>query len=360
MKARLFVVNEDTIKDTIKKKEVSIFVPQPKEGSMWNKTIIDIMGDLFQIELGDYVFLWESSSNNKNRIHGVYRIVSKPFYQYEAGKNDPFRIKIEKAYEFEKPIDEYDVINNPTIKNELWTIIGKKVAGKSRGTTPLTNREMEFLIQSLINQNSGRYNFIPYGGEVLVENELDIDFTNEYTNDIPASLEEFDINQVKHKDGKEVHFEKSLEVIMNYLFREKNNDKLGEIDINADNVVWYANYLPYGLERSEIDYMVIESQDGQNNTRIDVIEFMKGKIDESHIERCLLYSKWVKDSMGKGNNIVRPILICGPTSRLTGTTKVILDLKEFIRKSEIEADVRDLDIYTYEMKNDTICFVRIK
>lgn len=359
MKARLFVVNENTIVTTINNNEVSIMVPEP-QGAMWNKTIIDIMSDLFQVEVGDYIFLWESSDNNKNRIHGVYRAISKPFYKIEKGKNDPFKIKIERAYLFEKPIDEYDVINNPNMKNELWTIIGKKVAGKSRGTTPLTNREMEFLIQSLIDKNGVEYKFIEESKEINVKNELTIDLNNNYVGDIPKSLEQFDVNQIKHRDGVEVHFEKSLEAIMNYLFREKVSDVLAELDINVDNVFWFGNYLPYGIERSEIDYMIMETKDGQVNTKIDVVEFMKGKIDESHIERSLLYSRWVKDSIGKGNNIVRPILICGPTSKLTGKNSKIKKLNKCIRDCEKEAQVHPLDIYTYSIGNGTISFTKLE
>ena len=40
------------------------------------------------------------------------------------------------------------------------------------------------------------------------------------------------------------------------------------------------------------------------------IELQKGKIDDDHIQRCLLYSKWVNETLAIGSNIVQPILIC--------------------------------------------------
>lgn len=86
MKARLFVVNEDTIKKTLDKMVISTIVPKPiddknKKKKMWNKTIIDIISDFMQLEIGDYIFLWESCSDVKSRIYGVFRIISKPYYE---------------------------------------------------------------------------------------------------------------------------------------------------------------------------------------------------------------------------------------------------------------------------------------
>ena len=47
MKARLFVVNKDTIINTLDSMEVSVFVPEPKGKLRWYKTLTDIISDLF-------------------------------------------------------------------------------------------------------------------------------------------------------------------------------------------------------------------------------------------------------------------------------------------------------------------------
>ncbi len=137
-KGRLFVVNGETLQDTIQNNVVSISTPKVV-GQQWLKTIADIMADMLQVEIGDYIFLWETRSNNqKSRIHGVYRAISAPYYEVSSPNDSyPFKIKIEKAYDFNNPLDEYDILNCPYIKTPLWTITGKKVAGKSRGTSPL-------------------------------------------------------------------------------------------------------------------------------------------------------------------------------------------------------------------------------
>lgn len=56
MKARLFVVNKDTIINTLDSMEVSVFVPEPKGKLRWYKTLTDIISDLMQVEIGDYIF----------------------------------------------------------------------------------------------------------------------------------------------------------------------------------------------------------------------------------------------------------------------------------------------------------------
>ena len=128
----MFVVNEETYNSTIRTNIASVFVPD-SFGAQWVKTIADLMADMLQIEIGDYIFLWETgSATRKNRIHGVFRAISAPYFeQTNPREKNLFKIKIERAYTFEEALDEYDLLNCPFIKEPLWTIIGKKVAGKS-------------------------------------------------------------------------------------------------------------------------------------------------------------------------------------------------------------------------------------
>ena len=50
LEARLFVVNEETMKKTLDTMEVSVMIPEP-EGRLWNKTVLDIVCDLMQIDI---------------------------------------------------------------------------------------------------------------------------------------------------------------------------------------------------------------------------------------------------------------------------------------------------------------------
>ena len=313
MKGRMFVVNEETLISTKNTLIASIITPQPT-GVQWLKTISDIMADMLQIEIGDYIFLWETRSNTqKSRIHGVYRAISKPFYKCDnSDDNAPFKIHIEKAYDFEFPLDEYDVLNCPYIKNPLWTIIGKKVAGKSRGTSPLSQDEIKALITLLIDKNPN-YTFYNFNDEncIPVTNELKINLSNRGNNANPSNLSALIPNNLNFLNNSgDVHYEKIIETLFNQELSNKNKAFFSQLGINVDKVIWFSNYLPYSIEQSEMDYVIIESDDKFSYSKIFVLEFMKGRIDDSHIIRNIMYSKWVNDTIALGTKIVQPILIC--------------------------------------------------
>lgn len=362
MKSRLFVVNEQTLNTTINTGIASIFVPD-LIGQQWLKTISDLMADMLQIEIGDYIFLWETrNENNKSRIHGVYRAISKPFYRCDSADDKaPFKIYIEKAYDFLNPIDEYDVLNNPNIKNDLWTIVGKKVAGKSRGTTPLSLKEANYLI-TLLNGLNPNSTYIPWNPErtVNVENPLRVVLLSCGENN-PCPLNELNPNLLHFfNDEGNVLYEKILETIFNQEMTSRNKDFFKPLGINTDKVIWYSNYLPYSIEQSEMDYVIIESEDGVNYSKIYVVELMKEELDSSHIHRCLLYSKWVNETLCLGSNIVTPIIVCrrsvdfinGEPKKQRADKLAKQDL--LIRETEKLYATKSLNIYTYDFSNNPV------
>lgn len=358
MKGRMFVVNSDTIQTTLNTQIASIITPD-LQGDQWVKTLADIMADMLQIEIGDYIFLWETSGNGqKSRIYGVYRAISKPYYECtSANDNAPFKIHIEKAYDFEKPLDEYDVLNCPYIKNEMWTIIGKKVAGKSRGTSPLSPTEIKNLITLLIGKNK-TYQFYDFNPAhvVSVARPLKIDYAKTGIPAKPTSLSSIHPNDISYINNGNVHYEKILETLLNQEMSDRNAALFSQIGIDVDKVVWYSNYLPYSIEQSEMDYVVLQSDDGMCINKIFVIELQKGKIDEDHIQRCLLYSKWVNETLAIGANVVQPILICfNSYDFISGETHTVKKrcaerLETAINDSVREYSVNDLQVYTYSFE----------
>ncbi len=363
MKSRLFVVNEDTLASTIASNIASIFVPA-LTGAQWVKTVADLMADMLQIEIGDYIFLWETrSGSQKSRIHGVYRAISKPYYQcLTPADNAPLKIHIEKAFDFINPVDEYDVLNNPYIKSDLWTIIGKKVAGKSRGTTPLSQKETDYLI-TLLNGLNPNATFIPWNPlrVVTVPNPLAVTYLSTGVNTPPPTLNAFNPNALHLFDSSgNVVYEKVLETIFNQEMTNRNGAFFSPLGIDTSKVIWYSNYLPYSVEQSEMDYVVIESEDGIHFSKVFVIELMKTGLDNSHIHRCLLYSKWVNETLCLGSNIVTPIIVCrdsvdfisGETNKRKQT--VLNKTNRLIISTEQLYATKSLEIYTYNFSNNPI------
>ncbi len=359
-KGRLFVVDSESLEMTIKTNVVSIKTPEPT-GKQWLKTVADIMADMLQIEIGDYIFLWKTGSNyQKSRIYGVYRAISEPYYKMNTA-NDlfPFKIKIEQAYIFNNPLVEYDLLNCPYIKTTMWTVLGKKVAGKSRGTSPLSPDEVGKIITLLIGRNP-EYKFIEPSEErvVKVEEPLRIDYSNIGSNRQPESLIELYPNRLNFfKSNYEIYYEKILETVFNQELTRKNDKLFKQIGVNVEKIIWYSNYLPYSIEQSEMDYLMIESEDGYNPSHYYLLEFMKNKIDESHIRRCLMYSKWIDNTLALGEKITTPIIICQKCPDFNSANKKVKELNDIISEYEHEYNTKELKVYIYSFSADGPQFV---
>lgn len=369
MKSRLFVVNSETLKKTKETNIASIIMPSPT-GTQWIKTLADIMSDMLQIEIGDYIFLWETRNDNqKSRIHGVYRAISKPYYLCLSSKdNAPFKIHIEKAYDFEIPVDEYDVLNNPYIKTYLWTIIGKKVAGKSRGTSPLSIDETKYLITLLIGKNPN-YSFIEANSErnISVQNSVKVSYELSGPTPRPKNRGKIKPTEIAFFDNKyNVKYEKVLETIFNQELANRNSTFFEQLGIDVNKVSWYCNYLPYSIEQSEMDYVILESEDGENTSKAYVIEFIKTTIDENHIHRTLMYSKWINDTLAIGCSITQPIIVCKSSVDFINGEKAVTKkqkidkLTPIITRYENEYNVKPLQIYVYNFKEKTPEFLKKK
>lgn len=373
-KARIFVVDEETKKNTVEKMELSIYTPSPlkntsvddekaEQKKQWIKTIADIAADMLQVEKGDYIFLWKTKTGTaKSEIYGVYRAISSPYYKLDTPDDKyPFKLRIEKAYDFRDPITEYDVLNNPFSKNALWNIVGKKVADKPRASSPLTFIEVQHLIELLIGKN-GDSPFVPCDSQryINVDNPLCIDLSRTGTNSDVKSLADVNPNDLSYvsKDNN-VLYEKVLETVFNQEMSRRNKKFFAPLGINVDEVVWYSNYLPYSIEQSEMDYLIMTSLDGLAINKIFLIEFQKSRIDESHIQRTLIYTKWINETLALGESIAQPILICfNCPDLLNCDNQRKQDLEKMISLNEEECKTKKMQVYTYSIENGQMKFER--
>ena len=344
MKGRIFVVDNDFINELNEKMCIEIKIPSPND-KQWFKTITDILSDAFQLQLGDYVFFWQKKENNKDTyIRGLYKVSSNVFYE-----DNVFKIKIKEIYHFDNPITEYDILNDPYNKFNLWNIVGKKIAGKSRASSPLTDYEIEFLTQKLIDKNP-HYTFNSNYKEILddIPNEIIINLNNTQTNIAPASLKKFNPNTVSYlNEDNTIKYEKFFELLLNWKFKDKDHSFFKSLDITLKNVIWYANYLPYTIGRKEIDYLILEAQDKKIVNQFDLIEFKKGSIDKDHIERCLIYADWLNNNLGKGAKLTQPIILCETQNKNTLKT-----IREALAETNLENPNKPLKVYTIQYKEN--------
>ncbi len=349
MKGRIFVVEHDFIEKITDNMEIKAQLPPIKEKKSSGKetlsvqSLTSLIADMYQLQLGDYVFFWETKGNNPDSyIWGVYRIISYPFIDYD--EPEYIKVKIELAYSFKNPITEYNILNDPYNKIELWNIVGKKVAGKSRATTPLSPYETEFLIQKLINENPDYKFYKSHTKKIKVSNEIKINF-KKYINKEISNYSHLNYNSISYiNPNGTVKYEKFMELLFNMIIRDNNKSALSKLNINLDNIFWYANYLPYSIDKSEIDYLIMESSDNINIDKINLLEFQRGELNENHINKALLYSKWINSKLAKGSNLTKPIIIC----------EKFADLETIILKKEKLYNIRPLEIYTINLKDGII------
>ncbi|WP_288221544.1 EVE domain-containing protein [uncultured Clostridium sp.] len=371
MKGRLLIVDDETLKVVKNDLIWGAKIPDKlNEYKTWQKTIIDIIGDMLNICPGDYVVLWKKATRiEENVFIGIYRVISLPYidttplsFELEEGETItkyPYRVALEIAYNFINSITEYEFINDINIKNDIWTVIGKKVKGNSRASIPMTKEIISIFIKKFINNNSEwSFNESNIERYMYPENSISLDLSNKYyINSTAETLEKsvllenylnsFSLEYIPlvDKNGERCKYELGLYAIFNEEITKGilNNEIpliLNNIIDNNEKIEWYANYLPYGLEGREIDYMISTSIDGENTSKVILIEFMKDNLDKDHIDRAILYSKWVNKVICKDSNLVETVLI---------SNKVNTDFKEYCEKLKIDNNIRKISTFSYKI-----------
>ena len=389
MKSRIFVVNEETLEEAKRTGVAKIKIPfdeekDKKTGHVYKvphkyfvNSVNSMMADMLQIQKGDYVFFWceKKKPYSKSTISGVYRVISEPYFKFDDNDDDaPFKVMIEEAYHFERPISEYDVLNSPSVKTPLWNMVGKKTSGKSRGSIQITPAEASVLLSMLIDKNPN-YNFykedeahfinlptdLPSGEHIPAQ--LSIDLTRhgkKQDNPETDRLFDYDIYSFVHLDGKnKLYCEKTLEGLFNQEIKNKNSIFFERLPFDVNKIIWFGNYLPYSLDRTEMDYLIICSDDGINPSHAYVIEFKRGdinKIDEdTHFYRAMLYSKWVNENLFNGSSITTPIVICEkcPNFNQPANDKeeTVVEFYENLENDFEEYNVLPVKIYTVDFSH---------
>lgn len=307
-----------------------------------------------------------SKQTGESKFYGIYRAISdayideEKFEFEEQGKSEyPFRIKLEKAYDFKEPINEYDLINDPNIKNDIWTIIGKKVRakGKGRASTPITDEIISIFIKKFIDLNEN-WRFIEYSGEnIEVSNKIEFRLTKKEITE--KFIENYNIEaiQLLDNDERKVRFELVLYGLFNqYINNELNGnnetDILEKLGIKGKCIKWYANYLPYGIEGTEIDFMISISEDGENTSEIKVIEFQRKEIDKDHLKRVCKYTNWVNKVLCKDSNIASAVLI-GYDGKMKVKAEEIKEMKRIY-------NIKKMDVFSYFVEDEKLELKKIR
>lgn len=164
-----------------------------------------------------------------------------------------------------------------------------------------------------------------------------------------------DLIKFTSEDGKDIRCEKVLEGVFNQYISDKLTGNIVENSIdkiiyNNSSIKWYFNYLPYGLEGTEIDYMMALSADGVNISTILVLEFMKGCLDLDHIKRAFIYSKWVNTALCDNSRLAEPIVISNKTPKGDKLEEIVKNINIY----KVKYGINKFRLFNYKVENNVL------
>jgi hypothetical protein len=280
------IVNSDTLENVKNTGYVSIIAS--KDGDFLLKTISDQFADLLNVKKGDKIFFW-LIANKKLKTQNL------GFVGYAVANGNAIFVKNDE-FPYKIPISEINTYSNPLSEREalslnrekkLWNIIGKKSLGRGRGLLHQTPFEDDILLNLLKNKSGepekNKITSIPYeccqieillGKSSLTKGEFNKDNDNKL-------IKNWDINTFPFISENIFAYEKTLEAYLIQKLRDNDMNFLNilrsKIGCNRWEIVWFGNYLAYGVMGGNIDLVIILKLG--NKFKVLVIELKNEKLN---------------------------------------------------------------------------------
>ncbi|OYD16911.1 hypothetical protein CH333_02375 [candidate division WOR-3 bacterium JGI_Cruoil_03_44_89] len=257
------------------------------------KPYFGMIGDILGTRIGDAVFLYERQAG----FHGIYKIVSKPFFDPTpigcVGETWPIRVKIECLNYFPEPVPEDYLFSTKEYESKFWGWFYRKIQGP-RGINTINPEATEALIELLVKINGNAMNkpsqISSYSSKNMVEIKLPLD-----------------------RNGK-VYLEDILRAWLITNIDDTNRKDLREIFGPAEDLEWFANNVPYHVTRKNIDILCyhknIKYTGFPLRYKFSVVELKRDTAGDKDVSQVIEYSKWVAGRLaGSEIETVQPILI---------------------------------------------------
>lgn len=277
------------------------------------KTVADLFADSLTTRAGDLIFPWIIGSKNSANLgfKYVFKVADKPYFV----RGDEYPIKIplkEVGEEYDIPLSEAEALDLWDGK-PLWNIIGKKSLGRGRSLSHQTKMEDNKLIEMLKRKNNGNnakiisLNKYSGGGMPITINPSQVGVANFQTalsSFRPEDrLKNIQLNNIPWQREGVFTEEKVLEAwLMENIDKPICNNLRQIIMPSGQHIDWFGNYLPYGVQGSNIDVVVSHS----NGTHtVSVIELKVGRLNSNEIidtsKQVDRYSLFIKKAFGAFN-----------------------------------------------------------
>jgi len=257
------------------------------------KPFFKMIGDIFGTRLGDIVFLYEREFG----FHGVYRVVSEPFFDPTpiscVGETWPIRIEIECLNYFPRPVPEDYLFSTKEYESKFWGWFYRKIQG-ARSTNTINPEATEALMELLVKINGNAINkpvnVKPYPSKNRTKIWLPL-----------------------AQNGK-VQLEDILRTWLISNIDDPKRTDLREIFGPTEDLEWFANNVPYHVTRKNIDILCYHKNIKYTGLplryRFSIVELKRDTANPESIAQVIEYSKWVSGRVAESEiETVQPIVI---------------------------------------------------
>jgi len=320
-------------------------------GEKWYKTLADLFSDVLSTREGDLVFFqltdkdprpendnsnipksdyeekyWdlldpegrEIEGDSDNGFIGLFKITGSPFFDKrkikvtdEAVVEDsiPIRVPIEPIRFYPVPVTEDRAFNLEPGDSELWNPKFRKALWNPKSLTSISPNESKLLTDLIYKNNDFSHNLESKSYPGDDSNKISINKRLDQTAEgcKPDTIQDVSLDDIPFVSGKKFRTEKALEAWLMENF-DKNNSDLIDVFGPREEIEWFTNYVPYGMEGSNIDALSYHERDGITY-KISVVELKRTK-KEGVVDQVMGYSRWVSKYLADDDDfMVQPIVI---------------------------------------------------
>lgn len=322
------IVNQETVKGMIKEGCISTRGDLKK---LWVKTISDIFSDVLAVRKGDLVFPWIVKSDKSSNLgfKYIFKVAGAPFFV--KGEKYPVRVPLEpEGFEYKNPLSEAEALDLWDRKL-LWNVIGKKSLRRGRSLTHQTPMEDGRMIELLEKKNPQGPKKIKLGS-CKPTKKIPITINpsrDQWDPKLKQSLQSMtaeerlsnlDLPGIPWRKGNFFIAEKTLEAWMMENIDKSEGKQFRELAFKENwPIVWFANYLPFGVQGSNIDVVILQEQ-GEKRIA-NIVELKVGSLNKNDYEeaanQAIDYAIFIRDAFNAfGLSVELNIVVLSGSSQL--------------------------------------------
>lgn len=338
----LNIVNNYTIKEIL---ETGYISTNGVLKSQAIKTISDLFSDVLATRNGDSVFPWiiKGEDNKQIGFRYILKVAGPPIYVF--GDEFPIKIPIEDiVISYPIALKESDALDLFRIEL-LWNAIGKKSLGRGRGITHQTLTE-DKLLKRLIEEKNNKpaeqitINRKNYNNSIPISinlyNNSQNDFEQEIQNiDENKRISSLKITQIRWSRDGYFSYEKTFEAwLMENIDNQKCQEMWHLLGFCHPEILWFGNYLPFGVAGSNIDCVALVKENEVYHTVVFELKNTKLNLKNYQLvsRQVLDYAIFIKKAFSSYTTMpsfqVMPVILSASSKSIKDNQLAFMDGSE--------------------------------